>query len=184
LFERAGQNDFDQIIVSGVLVAPITRTGDLFLIHHRWLHHGLAFEAAMGLFKTYAELGTRAYTPYRGHMFEWFVQDSWKVKPNLRLEYGLRHSIIQPFYSLWRNIAVFDQGFYDPSKAVTQDPRTGFIGTTGDCHTHRVSGDGFQRECPFPIELRENSIILRGVSKEYSRFIRMTSSRALALPTR
>ena len=148
LFERAGQNDFDQINVSGVPGGTNNQNGRFVFDNTRTggTTTGLAISnAAMGLFTTYAELGTRAYTPYRGHMFEWFVQDSWKVKSNLRLEFGLRHSIIQPYYSLWRNIAVFDQGFYDPSKAVTQDPRTGFIvGTTGDRYNGIVfPGDGF-----------------------------------------
>ncbi len=129
LFERAGQNDFDQINVSGVPGGTNNQNGRFVFNNARTgaPTSGLAIaNAALGLFSTYAELGTRAYTPYRGHMFEWFVQDSWKVKPNLRLEFGLRHSIIQPYYSLWRNMIVFDPKFYDPSKTVTQDPRDRF----------------------------------------------------------
>ena len=63
---------------------------------------------ALGLFDTYAELGTRSYTPYRGNMWEFFVQDGWKVTQKLKLEYGVRYSIMQPYYSLWRNMSVFD----------------------------------------------------------------------------
>src|SRR6185503_19471197 len=109
-----------------------------------------------------------------GVMFEWFVQDSWKVKPNLRLEFGLRHSIIQPYYSLWRNMIVFDPKFYDPSKTVTQDPATGFIvGTTGDRYNGLViPGDGFPDSAKgrFPIATSgEFDYLFRGVSKEYSK---------------
>jgi len=177
LFERAGQNDFDQINVNGVPGGTNNQNGRFVFDNTRagGTTTGLAISnAAMGLFSTYAELGTRAYTPYRGHMFEWFVQDSWKIRPNLRLEYGLRQSIIQPYYSLWRNIAVFDQGFYDPSKAVTQDPRTGYIlGTTGDRYNGIVfPGDGFPDSAKgrFPISTSgEYDRLFRGVSKEYSK---------------
>lgn len=176
LFERAGQNDFDQINVSGVPGGTNNQNGRFVFNNARTgaPTSGLAIaNAALGLFTTYAELGTRAYTPYRGHMFEWFVQDSWKVKPNLRLEFGLRHSIIQPYYSLWRNLAVFDIGSYDPSKAVTQDPRTGFIvGNTGDRYNGIVfPGDGFPDSAKgrFPISSSgEFDRLFRGFPKEYS----------------
>ena len=68
-----------------------------------------AANAAMGLFTRYAEIGPRAYTPYRSIMGEGFVQDSWKATDKLRLEYGVRYSIMTPYYySVWRNMAVFD----------------------------------------------------------------------------
>ena len=35
--------------------------------------------------------------------------------------------VIQPYYSLWSNMDVFDPSFYDPGKAVVQDPKTGYI---------------------------------------------------------
>lgn len=127
-FERAGQNDFDQINVAGVPGGTNNQNGRFVFSNSTPGGTGVAIaNAAIGLFDTYAELGTRSFTPYRGHMFEWFLQDSWKATPKLRLEYGVRHSIIQPYYSLWRNMLVFDAKYYDPSKAVVQDPRTGNI---------------------------------------------------------
>ncbi|HEX5081177.1 MAG TPA: TonB-dependent receptor, partial [Blastocatellia bacterium] len=95
---------------------------------------------------TYAELGTRSFTPYRGHMYEWFVQDSWKVTPKLRVEGGVRHSIIQPYYSLWRNMLVFDSKYYDPNNTVVLDPATGSVvsGTLQQRYNGLVfPGDGF-----------------------------------------
>ncbi|MBM3804804.1 MAG: TonB-dependent receptor [Acidimicrobiia bacterium] len=177
LFERAGQNDFDQINVSGVPGGTNNQNGRFVFDNARTgaITTNLAVaNAAMGLFTTYAELGTRAYTPYRGHMFEWFVQDSWKAKPNLRIEYGLRHSVIQLYYSLWRNMAVFDQGTYDPAKAVAQDARTGFIiGTSGDRYNGMVfPGDGFPEAAKgrFPMATSgEFDRLFRGFSKEYSK---------------
>jgi hypothetical protein len=128
-FERAGQNDFDQINVSGTPGGTNNQNGRfVFSNSSSDGKTGVAAaNAALGLFDTYAEIGDRSYTPYRGHMFEWFVQDSWKATSKLRLEAGLRHSIIQPYYSLWRNMVVFDAKYYDPAKAPTVDPKTGFI---------------------------------------------------------
>ncbi len=130
-FERAGQNDFDQINVSGTPGGTNNQNGRFaFSNSSADGKTGVAAaNAALGLFDTYAEIGNRSYTPYRGHMFEWFVQDSWKATSKLRVEAGLRHSIIQPYYSLWRNMVVFDAAFYDPAKAPTIDPVTGFITT-------------------------------------------------------
>lgn len=128
-FERAGQNDFDQINVSGTPGGTNNQNGRF--VFSNSAADGktgvAAANAALGLFDTYAEIGDRSYTPYRGHMFEWFAQDSWKATSKLRLEAGIRHSIIQPYYSLWRNNVVFDSKYYDPAKAPTVDPRTGFI---------------------------------------------------------
>ncbi len=130
-YERAGQNDFDQINVSGVPGGTNNQNGRFVFDDKRAGAPGTGLavaNAAMGLFTTYAEIGPRAYTPYRSNMFEWFVQDSWKVTPKLRLELGVRHTWMQPYYySLWRNMAVFDPNRYDPSKAVVQDPKTGNI---------------------------------------------------------
>src|SRR5712691_1269402 len=81
----------------------------------------------MGLFDTYSDLGQRAYTLFRGNMFEGFAQDSWKVNRKLHVDVGVRYTVITPFNALWRNMIVFDPQFYDPSKAVRIDPSTGAV---------------------------------------------------------
>ena len=45
-------------------------------------------------------------------IIEGYAQDSWKVRPNFTLEYGLRASYLGPWYG--RNGAAF--GIFDPSK--------------------------------------------------------------------
>lgn len=127
-FERSGQNDFDQINVAGTPGGTNNQNGRFVFSNGTTGGTGVAIgNVAIGLFDTYAEIGQRSFTPYRGHMFEWFAQDSWKATPKLRLEYGLRHTIIQPYYSLWGNTVVFDPDLYDPKIAVTQNPANGFI---------------------------------------------------------
>jgi hypothetical protein len=59
-------------------------------------------------------------------MYEAFAQDSWKATSKLRVEYGVRFSRIQPYYSLWRNMLVFDPASYNPANAPQLNPANGF----------------------------------------------------------
>jgi hypothetical protein len=173
--ERSGENDFDQINVAGTPGGTNNQNGRFVFANSTPNATGQAIgNAALGVFDTYAELGVRSFTPYRGHMFEWFAQDSWKVKPNLRLEFGLRHTIIQPYYSLWENMVVFDARFYDPSIAVTQDPRTGFI-TRGNLQARYngviIPGDSFTKAASGRVTIADSgefNFLFRGVDKQYS----------------
>ena len=123
---------------------------------------------------TYAEIGVRSYTPYRGHMYEWFVQDSWKATPKLRVELGLRHSIIQPYYSLWRNMVVFDPTVLrSGSSRQCRIRATGFI-ISGDRYNGLViPGDGFPRcrpraACRSPIPA-SSTACSAALPKQYSK---------------
>lgn len=174
-FERAGQNDFDQINVAGTPGGTNNQNGRFVFSNTTPNATGVAIgNVALGLFETYAEIGERSFTPYRGHMFEWFLQDSWKATPKLRLEYGVRHSIIQPYYSLWRNMVVFDPDSYDPKIAVTQNPANGFI-TAGDLRARYnglvIPGDGWSKSAAGRIPIAasgEYNFMFRGKSKSYS----------------
>ena len=42
--------------------------------------------------------GAPAIRHFRSHELEWYGQDSWHVKPNLVLTYGLRYSLLEPPY--------------------------------------------------------------------------------------
>ncbi len=131
LWERSGQNDFDQINVSGVPGGTNNQNGRFIfqdtLAGAPGTGTGIA-NAAMGLFSTYAEIGPRAYTPYRSHMFEFFGQDSWRLNSKLKLELGVRATWQNGYYkSLWGNIAIFDANKYDPTKAAVIDRTTGYV---------------------------------------------------------
>ncbi len=146
LLDRAGENDYDQINVSGVPGGTDNQNGRFVFTNGRTGGSGVAVgNVALGLFDSYAEIGKRSYTPYRRHMYEWFVQDSWKVTPKLKLEIGVRHSIIIPYHSLWNNIIIFDEKYYDPSKAVKVDTSTGNpIPSSGDPYNGLViPGNGW-----------------------------------------
>jgi hypothetical protein len=104
-------------------------------------------------------------------MYEWFFQDSWKAAAKLRLEFGIRHSITQPYYSLWRNMIVFDPARYDPGKRVVQDPGTGNI-LSGDQYNGMViPGNGWPDSAKGRIPIADSgefNYLFRGASKEYA----------------
>ncbi|HKX33642.1 MAG TPA: carboxypeptidase-like regulatory domain-containing protein [Blastocatellia bacterium] len=177
-FERSGQNDFDQINVSGIPGGTNNQNGRFVFSNSTANGTGSAIgNMAIGLFDTYAEIGARSYTPYRGNMYEWFVQDSWKATPKLRLEYGVRHTIIQPYYSLWGNMVVFDQDSYNPANAATIDPVTGNI--TSDPRNLRslynglvIPGNGWPDAAKGRVGIAstgEFDFMFRGADKEYSK---------------
>lgn len=132
LWERSGQNDFDQINVTGVPGGTNNQNGRFIFTDS--LPGGVASagtgvaNAALGLFSTYAEIGPRSFTPYRGFMFEFFGQDSWRVTDKLKLELGVRFTWQTGYYkSLWGNMAVFRAEKYDQSKAAVLDRSTGNV---------------------------------------------------------
>ncbi len=164
-FERAGVNDNGGSKETGSFSFSDLRAGAPT--------SGVAMaNAALGLFDVYTELGNYNYTLYRTNMYEWYVQDSWKVTNRLQLELGLRHSLTQPFYAVWRNEAYFDPSFYDPAKAATIDRTTGVI-TGGDRFSGMViPGDGFPDSLGgrLPFDPASVQSLFRGVPKSFSDF--------------
>jgi len=152
MFERSGENDNDEINVQACSTCTNNQNGQF-----RFSNNGGNFvrpgyvqassgadvaNAALGLFDTYSEIGHRAYTIFRSHMWEGFAQDSWKLRQNLTVNYGLRYTVIVPYHALWGNMIVFDPSVYDLSKAVSIDPSTGRIVGTIDPKTGLVAGTG------------------------------------------
>jgi hypothetical protein len=176
LFERSGENDNDEINVSACPTCTNNQNGQFLFTDSRSGQPNTgaaAANAALGLFDTYSEIGHRAYTIFRGSMWEAFAQDSWKVNPKLHLDYGLRYTVIVPYSALWRNMAVFDPAFYDPAKAVKVDPKTGLvIPGSGDPYNGMViPGSGFPSSAKgrFPeADTTQFNYLFRGVSSHYS----------------
>lgn len=176
LYEKSGENDNDEINVSACPTCTNNQNGQFLFTDTRT---GLptsgvaAANAALGLFDTYSELGQRAYTIFRGSMWEAFASDTWQATQKLHIDYGVRYSVIVPYSALWRNMAVFDPTFYDPSKAVSVDPKTGAIlPNSGDRYNGLViPGSGFPSSANgrFP-EAGNSSLsyLFRGVNSHYS----------------
>jgi hypothetical protein len=137
LYEYDGENDNDEINVQACNTCTNNQNGQFLFSDNggKFVRPGFALastgvaaaNAALGLFDSYSEIGPRAYTVFRGSMWEGFGQDSWKARQNLTITYGLRYSVIVPYHAIWNNMIVFDANLYDPGNAVTVDPKTGLI---------------------------------------------------------
>jgi hypothetical protein len=137
LWEYSGENDNDEINVQACPTCTNNQNGQFLFSDNggKFVRPGYtlastgvaAANAALGLFDTYSEIGHRAYTLFRGTMWEGFAQDTWKARQNLTLTYGLRYSVIVPYHAVWANMILFDPSLYDPAKAVTIDPKSGLI---------------------------------------------------------
>jgi hypothetical protein len=147
LYERSGENDDDQIAFANSTPGQTNnQNGKFDFSSGNTLGSGYDLaDAALGVFNTYSEVGTRNETPNRANMFEFFAQDSWKVTPKLHLEFGMRYSSIHPYYSLWNNAGTFDPAFYNPATAIQVSASTGNpIAGTGDPLNGTVLwGNGF-----------------------------------------
>jgi hypothetical protein len=95
--------------------------------------------AALGNFDTYFEIGTAADTHVRSNAVEAFVQDTWKLRPNLTIELGLRYSYFAPWTAKWNDISNFDPRYFTAKDRAILDPRTGAI-IGGDPYNGIVQG--------------------------------------------
>jgi hypothetical protein len=144
--EKSGENDKDQIIIGAAPGSTNNQNGQFQFSDNTTNATGNSLgNMALGLFNTYAEVGARSYTQFRSWDIELFFQDAWKVTPKLRVELGMRYSLIQPYFAMWNNMANFDPSLYDPQKAATVDPANGWVsGTKEQLYNGMVfSGEGW-----------------------------------------
>jgi Carboxypeptidase regulatory-like domain/TonB-dependent Receptor Plug Domain len=73
----------------------------------------------LGNFQTFDQSNTYRKGLYYYRSFEWYVQDNWKLRPNLTLDFGIRFSILQPWYDKLDQISSFQPGAYDPKQRVS-----------------------------------------------------------------
>ena len=95
--------------------------------------------AALGNFDTYFEIGSAADTHVRSNAYELFAQDTWKLRPNLTLELGIRYSYFAPWTAKWNDISNFDPRYFTTAARAVLDPRTGAI-IGGDPYNGIVQG--------------------------------------------
>lgn len=129
-FERSGENDNDEINVSACPTCTNNQNGQFGFSDGRSgnpTSNAAVANVALGLFDTYSELGQRAYTVFRSQMYEGYVVDSWKVNRKLHVDVGVRYTLNFPYSAQWRNQIVFDPKYYDPTKAVGVDSKTGLV---------------------------------------------------------
>jgi hypothetical protein len=82
------------------------------------LDTGFSFaNAAIGVFQSFNQASAYPTGQYRYTNLEFYVQDTWKVRPRLTLDYGLRFYYIQPQYDKALQTSTFLPQLFDPSKA-------------------------------------------------------------------
>ncbi|HLH02379.1 MAG TPA: carboxypeptidase regulatory-like domain-containing protein [Bryobacteraceae bacterium] len=136
LFDYDGQNDGDQINVATVPGGSNNQNGNfVFTDSGNGATSGVSIaNLALGYADSYTEIGPRAYTIWRGYMFEEFAQDSWKVNPRLHIDYGLRISTITGYHPLWANADYFNGALYNPAEAVTINASGNVVLGTGNAY--------------------------------------------------
>lgn len=73
--------------------------------------------ALLGNYTSYSEATANPQGQFRFTNFEWYVQDAWRIKSTLLLDFGVRFYRDQPQYDARGQLAVFVPGFYDWSNA-------------------------------------------------------------------
>ena len=76
-------------------------------------------DALLGNFRTYNEASADPVGFFRFTSYQAFASDTWRVRPNLSLELGVRWEYVLPTYAQGNNLVNFDPNLYDPAQAVT-----------------------------------------------------------------
>jgi hypothetical protein len=129
--QNSGENDNDQINVSTVPGGANNQNGNFTFSDTRTGYGGTSgvglANMALGLSDYYTEIGPKSYTVWRGQVYEFFAQDSWKVNAKLHFDYGLRYTALTPYKAAWGNAAFFDPGSYQASSAPPVSTSTGNV---------------------------------------------------------
>ena len=130
-WDYMGENDNDQINVSTVPGGASNQNGTFAFTDTRTGYGGTSgvglANLALGLADSYTEIGPKAFTVWRGKLFEEFIQDNWQLTHRLNLDYGLRITTIVPPNAQWGNAVYFDPASYNPASAPEVNPTTGLV---------------------------------------------------------
>ena len=100
--------------------------------------------ALLGYFDAYSESGAPAQTVYKAYTREFYAQDSWRVRKNFTVEFGIRWAFISPWSAEWNNMVAFMPRFWDPAKAPQVAANGTIVNGTGDIYNGLVlPGSGF-----------------------------------------
>ncbi|MEK7404037.1 MAG: carboxypeptidase-like regulatory domain-containing protein [Acidobacteriota bacterium] len=164
-FEHGGHNRYSRANDSGSFSFNASPSNP------RTSGNGLA-DLLLGNFDSYSEAGTAPYNAYRYQNYELYAQDSWKMLPNLTVEYGTRYSIWPPYYHAYNSIAAWHPKYYDPAKAPQMNPNGTIVPGTGDLYNGVVlPGDGFTDAARGRVPQvgdREVERLFRGLPRGYS----------------
>ncbi|MDR3409345.1 MAG: carboxypeptidase regulatory-like domain-containing protein [Formivibrio sp.] len=175
LYEHASENDYDQINVSSTQAGATNNQNGMFVFTDSRGSEpstGVASaNTALGLFDTYGEIGRDSYTVYLSDMYEYYAQDSWHVTPKLVIEFGLRHSFMEPYYAKWNNMSMFSPTDYVVSTAPTVSSSTGYVTGSNLYDGIVIPGTEFPASAKGHVAdsiLSSNSNLFHGYSRGYN----------------
>jgi hypothetical protein len=170
--EYSGEDDFDQINVTALPGDTNNQNGRFEFTDTRAGGTGLAIaNTAMGLFTSYGEIGQRALTKWRSLATDLFIQDSWKARNNLTVEYGVRWVYWPPWYAQLNNAAMFYPNLFDPANAAQIDRTTGRILSGDRFNGVSLPGDGWPSDAHGVVDAADNpeyDRLFRGVPRGFS----------------
>jgi hypothetical protein len=73
----------------------------------------------LGNYQAFDQSNTYRKGLYYYQSCEWYVQDNWKILPNLTLDYGVRFSLLKPWYEKQDQISSFVPAAFDAKQQVT-----------------------------------------------------------------
>jgi hypothetical protein len=89
-------------------------------------------DGACGASCTYTEPELEVDANVRANRYEFYVQDTWRVRPNLTLDYGLRYGIYPAMTDASDILTSFDPDLYDPARAPQMTTAGLVVAGTGD----------------------------------------------------
>jgi hypothetical protein len=111
-------------------------------------------DALLGNFRTYNEASADPVGFFRFTAYQAFVSDTWRLRPNLSIELGVRYEYQQPTYAQGNNLVNFDPNRYNPAQAVTVLPNGLLVAGSGDRFNGLVvAGDGVPDDQQGRVEL-------------------------------
>lgn len=79
---------------------------------------GWAFaNALLGNYDTFTQNSKFIVANFHYRNYEWYLQDSWKARPHLTINYGLRMALMPPWFEEDNNLAGFEPSLWDSSAA-------------------------------------------------------------------
>jgi len=75
--------------------------------------------ALLGNYQTYTQANNWPLASYRFFNVEWYLQDNWKIRNDLTIDFGVRFMYLQPQYEASNLLATFNPSLYDPAQRVT-----------------------------------------------------------------
>lgn len=118
--ENAASGTNGAFVFPGTSSAAFRSTGDAFA------------DFLLGRASSYSETNIDIASHLRFQMYEAFLQDDWKVRPNLALNLGVRWSAIVQPYDTEDLLTNFDPAAFDPSKAYQISSANVRVPGTGD----------------------------------------------------